>query len=228
LFRLVQASAVKPLGAFTGLAVLAGAILSGPLAGADRAMAAEFAAGGFSFSDELGGFRILSVAGRGTPEDPIVIVEEIDEVAPVTLVVRRLAPIERGPMRLDSLAPLSLVKVVANRSERVWAGFEIELQEVLRRPSVYSDGLSFNQYATQAPDVSSDVFLENDRMFEPYDRVRFQTGHVDPDGNVRFLLTITDPTPTAAFYIVQDPKLISVERRDAGSSFAALRLPATR
>ena len=41
------------------------------------AKAAEFAAGEFIFSDELGGFRILSVSGTGTPSDPIVLEEEI-------------------------------------------------------------------------------------------------------------------------------------------------------
>ena len=199
---------------------LAAFVASGPMA--DFGLAAELTAGGFVFSDELGGFRLISASGSGTPQDPVVIVEEIDEVAPVTLIVRRLKPIESGPARLDSIAPLSLVKVVGNRSERVWAGFEIELQEILRRPSVYTDGLSFNQYATKAPDVSSDVFLENDRLFEPFDRVRFQTGHVDPEGRASFTLTITDPTPTAVFYIVQDPKLISVERPGEPRSFASL------
>jgi hypothetical protein len=203
-------------------AAAAAASLAACVFAAERAAGAELSAGGFAFSDELGGFTLISASGAGTPDDPIVIVEEIDEVAPITLVVRRLAPSEGGAGAREAIAPLSLVKVVANRSQRVWAGFEIELQEILRKPSVYADGLSFNQYATRAPDVSSDVFLENDRVFEPFDRVRFQTGHVDPEGSARFVLTITDPTPTATFYIVQDPKLISVERRGEGRSFALL------
>ena len=51
--------------------VLAAALVSVPAAGA------EFSAGGYSFSDELGGFRLLSASGTGTSDDPIVVREEI-------------------------------------------------------------------------------------------------------------------------------------------------------
>ena len=44
-----------------------------------QAVAAEFTAGGYVFSDELGGFRLLSASGSGTPEDPIIVVEELDQ-----------------------------------------------------------------------------------------------------------------------------------------------------
>lgn len=183
------------------LTVLAGVSLA-------PANAAELVAGEYSFSDELGGFRLVSASGTGSERDPIVVVEEIEEVAPVTLIIRR-------HMRLDdpsrpAYAPLHMTKVVVNRSIRVWAGFEIELQEVLRHPSVYGDGLSFNQYGAEAPDVSSDSFADNERLFEPYDRIRFSSGHVDPDAQGEFSLIITDPTPQPEFYLVQDPKLLSV------------------
>jgi hypothetical protein len=174
---------------------------------ASTAWTAELSAGGYSFSDELGGFRLLSATGAGTPADPIVVVEEFAEAAPATLVIRRLAP--RSDPRLPSYQPLTLEKVVVNRSRRVWAGFEVELQEVLKQPSEYGDGLSFNQYGAAPPDVASDAFGENERLFEPYDRIRFQSGHVDPETTARFRLTITDPTPIREFYLVQDPKLLS-------------------
>lgn len=184
---------------------LCAGILAGPFL-PSHALAIELSAGQFTFSDELGGFRLLSASGAGTPVDPIVVVEEVDEAAPITLVVRR--PSGRLPAGSSFLA-LTLEKVVVNRSGRVWAGFEIELQEVLKRPSVYMDGLSFNQLAARRPDVSSDSFAENNRLFEPYDRIRFQTGFVDPDATARFRMTITDPTPDLEFYIVQDPQLLS-------------------
>ena len=171
------------------------------------ALSAEFRVGNYSFSDELGGFRLISASGSGTPEDPAVLVEEFPEAAPVTLVIRRFGTLS-GPSR-DAFAPLALVKVVTNRSNRVWAGFEVELQEILKQPSIYYDGLSFNQFGVKPPDVSSDAFAKNDRLFEPYDRIRFSDGHVDPDLTARFQLTITDPTPVAQFYLVQDPKLLS-------------------
>jgi hypothetical protein len=186
--------------------LLAGALHAGlwvPGAGA-----AELFAGGFSFSDELGGFRLVSASGEGTAGDPIVVVEEIEEAAPITLVIRRHLRLD-DPMR-PGYAPLVLEKVVINHSLRVWAGFEIELQEILKRPSVYGDGLSFNQFGAQPPDVTADSFADNERLYEPYDRIRFSNGHVDPEATVRFRFIITDPTPLVEFYLVQDPKLLSV------------------
>ncbi len=49
----------------------------------------------------------------------------------------------------------------------------------------------------------------NNRLFEPYDRIRFENGHVDPEATAEFRVTITDPTPIPEFYLVQDPKLLS-------------------
>ena len=108
-----------------------------------------------------------------------------------------------------------------NRSERVWGGFEVALQEILRRPSTYGDGLSFNQYGAQAPDVASDSFADNNRLFEPDDRIRFENGHVDPEATARFRITITDPTPIAEFYLVQDPQLLSAGLPRPAWSYAA-------
>lgn len=195
------------------IAALGGALLAGlEPAGAG---AAEFFAGGYSFSDELGGFRLVSASGEGTLSDPIVVVEEIEEAAPITLVIRRHLRLD-DPRR-PGYAPLVLEKVVVNRSLRVWAGFEMELQEILKRPSVYGDGLSFNQFGAQPPDVTADSFADNERLYEPYDRIRFSNGHVDPEATVRFRFIITDPTPLLEFYLVQDPKLLSVGLPEARS-----------
>jgi hypothetical protein len=183
--------------------------------------ATELLAGGYSFSDELGGFRLISASGSGTPKDPVVLVEEIDEVAPVTLVIR-LLPYPGAASRPVN-AQLAIVKQVVNRSERVWAGFELELQEILRKPSEYGDGLSFNQFSAQPPDVASDAFTNNDRLFEPYDRIAFHNGHVDPNATVAFRIVITDPTPVNEFYLVQDPKLLSVQLPQPGRSLALRR-----
>ncbi|MBC8012810.1 MAG: hypothetical protein H7X74_01790, partial [Methyloceanibacter sp.] len=181
---------------------------------------AEFSAGGYIFSDELGGFRLLSATGSGTQDDPVVIAEEIFEVAPVTLVIRN--PNLGGGFE-SVRAQLTVVKRVANRSKLVWAGFEMELQEVAKKPSIYSDGLSFKQFAAMAPDVSSDSFTENERRFEPYDRIEFSNGHVDPGATAEFKVIITDPTPVREFYLVQDPKLLAAELPTTRRSFAALR-----
>jgi hypothetical protein len=173
----------------------------------ERASAAEFSAGAYSFSDELGGFRLLSASGTGTAADPIVLKEELLDVAPVTLVIRN-RNISRRNGGIGQLE-LTLVKQITNRSKRVWAGFELELQEVLGKPSDYGDGLSFKQFAAKPPDVASDLFQKNQRMFEPYDRIDFLDGHVDPGDSVSLRVTITDPTPIAEYYLVQDPQLLS-------------------
>ena len=166
-------------------------------------------AGGFSFSDELGGFRLVSVSGRGTREDPIVVVEEIEDIGPAILVVRRLRrPALRQESTPGATQALFLVKIVTNRSGNVWAGFDLELQEEKDVPSIYGDGLSFDQIGRRPADLRSDRFSQKRSRFEPYDRLSFEGGHVDPQGEARFSLTITDPTPTPESYLVQDPRLI--------------------
>lgn len=198
---------------------IAGSILVFTAAFLAPAGASEFSAGGFLFSDELGGFRLVSASGSGSAEDPIVLVEEFDDVQPATLVIRNLSLLHGRPA---ALTEFSLVKRIVNRSGRVWAAFELELQELPKRPSVYSDGLSFKQFGIKSDDVQSDSFVENERLFEPYDRIEFRNGHVDPDKTASFRVTITDPTPIPEFYLVQDPKLLSASLPE-GRSFASSR-----
>ncbi len=187
----------------------------------DESRAGEVSAGGYTFSDELGGFRLLSATGTGSSDDPIILVEELLGIGPVTLVIRR--PNAGPEVRAPGRSQLTLVKHVINRSNRVWAGFEVELQEILRKPSVYGDGLSFKQFAAQPRDIQSDTFTLNDRRFEPYDRITFQGGSVDPDATVRLRLTITDPTPVPEFYLLQNPNILSAGRKAKGRSFAQWR-----
>ena len=173
------------------------------------AHAGEFSAGGYIFSDELGGFRIISVKGSGTSADPIVLEEEIHSVEPVTLVIQRRAGSGLPDLPRESLA---LTKVVHNRSMRIWGAFELELRERRGEPSGDADGLSFSQMDVQARDVSSDRFADNHRKFQPYDSIRFISGHVNPDGIVNFSVLITDTTPAEVFFLIQDPQLLAAER----------------
>ncbi len=191
---------------------------------ASVAAGAEFFAGEYSFSDELGSFRLLSASGLGTSDDPVVVVEEFPSVGPVTLVIRRH---NRSGAEARPTQALTLVKRVLNRSNRVWDGFEMELQEILGKPSPYSDGLSFKQFGASPTDVESDAFSMNERRFEPYDRITFQGGSVDPGETVTFRVTITDPTPVREFYLVQDPNLVSAELPGTGRSFAVSRTPSS-
>ena len=189
---------------------------------ATGAWAATWAAGGFTFSDELGGFRLISVSGTGTANDPLVIVEEIEELLPVTLVIRkgRLESPKDATIPGQAFVNLAVIKVVINTSSRVWGAFDLELQEVLKEPSPYGDGLSFDQMRGFDEVVSSDSFASSRQVYEPYDRVRFQDGSVDPGATVRFSFRITDPTPVGEFYLLQQPRLLMAGPWPRGPSFA--------
>ena len=83
---------------------LAAATVCATLAASEPSLGAEFSAGGFSFSDELGGFRLLSASGSGRPDDPIVLAEEIFNVQPVTLVIRNLSLVAGRPLQTQFVA----------------------------------------------------------------------------------------------------------------------------
>ena len=174
------------------------------------ARAEPLSTGGFTFSDELGGFRLVSVSGIGSATDPIVVEEDLTGTGPAILVIRR--NVVRNPTdpwaRNGIWTAIYLTKIVRNRSRRIWSGFDLELQEELHQPSIYGDGLSFDQGRAVPVEIASDAFARNHRLFEPYDRIRFEDGSVDPDGSVRLEVHITDPTPVREFYLVQDPQIL--------------------
>jgi len=186
---------------------------------AGAAAAKEWPAGGFTFSDELGGFEILSASGSGTAADPIVVVQRIHDVGSSILVIRRQPQAgDDGRVLTGSFVQFSLVTVVINGTARNWAGFDLELQEELGQPSVYVDGLSFDQLKTFDDRVfTSDRFDVFTDLTEPYDRIRFERGHVAPKETVRFQVYITDVTPRAEFYLVQEPKLLVARHQVPGT-----------
>ena len=75
--------------------------------------------------------------------------------------------------------------------------------------SVFGDGLSFDQRNKSPDNIVSSKFAKFDRGFEPYDRLLFTTGQVDPLTPVSFQFLITDYTPRWTFYLVQDPRIPS-------------------
>lgn len=177
-------------------------LLSLLLIGAGPADDGRFHAGGYSFSDELGGFRILDVKGSGTKADPLEITEELHSADPVMLVIRST---ERLPAA--RAGSLHLRFVVVNRSGLAWIGFDFELQEIRGRPSDFYDGLSFSQVNPDPALVTSDRFRDFESRFESFDRLRFQGGHVDPLAETRFGFLVTDVTPVGEFYLLQDPQI---------------------
>lgn len=171
-------------------------------------------AGGFEFSDRLGGFRILSVSGTGTIDDPIVIDQDLGGPGPFVITIRNAGMAGAGPVA--PILRLWIISRVRNAAAGVWVGFDVELQEELRRPSDYWDGLSFDQTRTvNGSEFHSDRFREGERIAEPHDRVRFKNGYVNAGTAVQFRFVITDMTPRDQFYLLQEPVLL----------FSSLRRP---
>ena len=172
------------------------------LASAGPADDGRWYAGNYSFSNELGGFSILSVRGTGTKADPVEISEELYSANPVTLVIRathRLPASQAGTLHLRV--------AVLNRSGLAWIEFVFELQEIRGKPSDFYDGLSFAQVNPDPALVSSDRFASVESRFESYDSLRFSNGHANPLSQTRFGFFITDVTPVDEFYLLQDPRI---------------------
>ena len=167
-----------------------------------------WAAGAYSFSDELGGFRITGASGIGTKDNPIVITEELNSATPVTLTIRTTKPIEAFGKAGEFANGIMYMRIeVLNNSGQAWVEFQFELQEILNQPSVFGDGLSFDQRNKTPDNIISSNFAEFDRDFEPYDRLLFKNGKIDPLKTGSFEFLITDYTPRWTFYLVQDPRI---------------------
>jgi hypothetical protein len=169
------------------------------------ACASTWTTGGLSFSDDPGGARLLAASGTGAPDDPIVLIEEITGPGPAILEVRndRTGHLDVSPA-IGFLA-LSVVKIVVNRGPWPWAGFDLELMTGPDQPSVHSDGLSFDQPRTFRRLAKADRFLQVVQEDEPFDRIRFDRGQVDPAEYLRVDFDLVDVNGTAVFYLVQRP-----------------------
>ena len=176
----------------------------------DQAEAKRWEAGPYSFSDELGGFRIRAASGIGTKTDPIVIVEEMESASPVTMVIRTIKPIRPYDYSGNFANGFMHLRIdVVNNSRLPWIEFQFELQERLDEPSLFGDGLSFDQRKTDNGNISSTTFERYSRDFEPYDRLLFTRGKVDFGERADFQFLISDYTPRWEFFLVQDPRIPS-------------------
>lgn len=187
-------------------ALVAGACLvAGPAPGADDL--GRWHAGPYSYSDELGGFAIVAISGSGrTPDDPVVLTQELFSASPVTLMIRAERPTRPRNFVGDYADGFIYMRLVTlNNSGLPWLEFEFELQEILGQPSTFGDGLSFDQRRTDSTNIGSDRYGEFTRDYEPFDRLKFRSGHTDPLETVTFEFLITDFTPRWEFFLVQDP-----------------------
>jgi hypothetical protein len=184
------------------LACLAFCLAAGSAAGESLTIA------GMTFSDRPGGARLLATSGTGTPDDPIVLVEEISGAGPAVLEIQngRTGHLDVSPA--TGFLTLSVVAIIANRGPWRWSGFDLELMTGPDQPSVYSDGLSFDQPQTFQRIARADRFLQTAQEDEPFDRIRFDGGQVDPAEYLRLDFDIVDVNGTAVFYLVQRPIIL--------------------
>lgn len=165
--------------------------------------AAELALGGLTFSDELGGVRLIEGWGTGTLEDPVVLVEEITDHGPAILVVRGMRPQFGNRIQSQHDVGFAVTKVVRNATEQPWTLFNLELREAIDRESPFGDGLSFGQATEAGRPFVSDRFVDNFETREPYDGIQFSGGIVEPGETVVLQFVITDTTPRFKFYLMQ-------------------------
>jgi hypothetical protein len=188
-----------------GRAALAAAALVGLATLAGPVAADSFAAGGLTFSDELGGFRLVGVSGTGRLDDPFVVVEEVLDGAAATLVIRGLSSGFGNRIGSHHLTGFALTKVVVNRTATAWSRYELELREVKDFQSPYGDGLSFGQGGQAGRPFLATGFAGNQEIDEPYDSVVFGGGMIRPGDAATMAVVITDTTPSSPIYVVQQP-----------------------
>jgi len=164
--------------------------------------------GAYSFSDELGGFRITGASGIGTRQDPFVITEELNSTTPVTLTIRAARPIQSLGTAGEFANGLLYMHIdVLNNSNQGWIEFRFELQSILGQPSLDDDGLSFDQPDPTPHNIWSSGFADYERELTPYDRLLFKDGKIDPLKTATFDFLITDFAPKHTFYLVQEPRV---------------------
>jgi hypothetical protein len=186
------------------------ALVAAASAWAPPAAAEPVSIDGVTFSDERGGFVILSASGEGTYENPFLLVEEITDPEGAVLVIR--GAVETIGNRIGTLhqTGFALTKIVINGTGEAWSLFDMELQELYGVTSDYYDGLSFGQAAKLRRPIISDRFEVNEILNEPHDEVRFREGAVDPGDRLTVSFVVTDATPIPEFYLLQRPsRLIS-------------------
>ena len=182
----------------------AAALLTG-LALAAPAAAEPVTVEGLTFSDELGGFTLVSVTGRGRLDDPFVVVEEVTRHGEVVLVIRGLDGRFGNRVGSQHLVGFAMTKVTINRTDEAWEEYELELREFLEMHSPYGDGLSFGQAASAGRPFRSSAFSRNREVDEPYDSVSFWDGIVETEKAASFQVIVTDTSPVPEFYMVQQP-----------------------
>jgi len=163
----------------------------------------ELKLGGLTFSDELGGVRLLEGSGTGTLEDPVVLVEEIIDHGPAVIVIRGMQARFGNRINSQHDVGFAITKIVRNATSQPWTLFTLELREKLEQESPFGDGLSFGQASEAGRPFLSDRFEASFETREPYDGLQFFDGVVEPGETVVLNFVVTDTTPRWKFYLMQ-------------------------
>ena len=161
---------------------------------------------GITFSDELGNFRLVSVTGTGSGDDPFVVKEEIIGPNDPVLVIKNFTRDFGNRVGTQHTAAFAMKKIVVNKTSRTWEGFQIELREIENRPSTYEDGLSFGQASVIADHYVTSSLPHSQRLDEPEDSLGFGGASILPGGEATFRFIISDMSPLYRFYLVQRPQ----------------------
>ena len=161
---------------------------------------------GIKFSDELGNFKLVSVTGKGTGDDPFVVKEEITGPNDPVLVIENFTRDFGNRVGTQHTAAFAMVKIVVNKTPRAWQGFQIELREIENRPSTYEDGLSFGQASQIADEYIRSSLPHSQRLDEPEDSIGFGGAGIPPGGEATFRFVISDMSPIYRFFLVQKPQ----------------------
>ncbi|HVT54159.1 MAG TPA: hypothetical protein VHE77_21460 [Dongiaceae bacterium] len=175
-------------------------------AAATSAVADPITVEGLTFSDELGNFRLVSVTGKGTYNDPFVVKEEITGPKDPVLVIKNFSASFGNRVGTQHTAAFAMEKIVVNKTTKTWQGFQVELREIETRPSTYEDGLSFGQASQLADDYVQSSMPNSQRLDEPEDSLGFGGANIPPGGQATFRFIISDMSPVYRFYLVQRPQ----------------------
>ena len=167
--------------------------------------AAPISHAGLIFSDELGGFNLVSVSGSGTLDDPFVVVEEVTGDRAIALTIRNFGRDFGNRIGSQHVSAFAMKKIVINKSDRDWRNYQMELREVTTRHSPYSDGLSFGQNSFIGTSYTRSSFADLQRFDEPEDTLGFSGSTVAPGETAEFSFIISDMSPVSVFYLMQLP-----------------------
>ena len=176
------------------------------VAAAAPAMADPVTVEGLTFSDELGNFRLISVTGKGTLDDPFVVKEDIIGPNDPVLVIKNFSHDFGNRVGSQHTAAFAMEKIVVNKTTKTWQGFQVELREIINRPSTYEDGLSFGQASQLADDYVQSSMPNSQRLDEPEDSLGFGGADIPPGAEATFRFIISDMSPVYRFYVVQRPQ----------------------